>query len=457
MGDILILISCCDHKRESDEEDSDYRYQDSILYNLPENTRDRVLQVRQQIFKLIIEGRTEDRLRAGGKRRSNPYNIDLKDGPDLSPHLYPNHTNNNKYLPAFQRYAGRFFKAAGLETVKKAIYSEDTMCHTLLVSGMYGLISLTEPIQSYSSYLADDIIPHKIEDTSQLLSKHVKAKISDLWNLRDINLMNKSLIDYINYHNKNCDHKINLILDLLSEFSYQMVFEWNYLHGWLKGQGIKSLHRVPSGVPEPEFLPDLGRYYKFDLIEKTYSSSAPNFNDPINRPYFQDITELKFSLSVEPDKYAEKELLKKLTPKVARKLESLTLTELIQAENLYYLSQPRSSGNPEEKADRNMHYFAALECELQFIFGKITRSSGIRSYGTIGEYYYHLSSGELRYRLPFGYDSLMTSLDKLKNIRNAAGHFRKRGKSGLTWRELFESRQLLIAEDGLFAKLSELK
>ena len=122
------------------------------------------------------------------------------------------------------------------------------------MSGLYGLITLEEPIQCYSCHLDDEILDLKEQ-----------KKVSDLW--FEEGLFNIVLQNFIESHDsRHADgdnsHRIEFIVDLLSELSYQLAFDWNALSEWLKQREILRYHRVVHGVKEPEFLADLGRYYK---------------------------------------------------------------------------------------------------------------------------------------------------------------------------------------------------
>jgi hypothetical protein len=181
MGINLVLISCCDHKETGGI--PKYSKNESILNILSNETKVNVLRMREKIVSKVINGHTIDLLRRQGIRRDNSYNKYLRLGPDTSLEKYLKYDEGqdteNLYLPAYQRYSyGRFFNSAGQDSFERAI---DQECHTLLVSGLYGLINIKEPVQLYSSYLADDIIPEKDGDDSELLSKQVIAKVVDLW------------------------------------------------------------------------------------------------------------------------------------------------------------------------------------------------------------------------------------------------------------------------------------
>ena len=128
MGNLIVLTSCCRGKREGGE--YFYNYEDSILPKLREGTKQRVYETRNKIFNLLKEGNIVDNVRRDGNRLTNDFNPLLNDGPEFAPHKKV----NNKYLPAYQRYKGRFFNWATvygrLKTFEESISQG---IHTLLV------------------------------------------------------------------------------------------------------------------------------------------------------------------------------------------------------------------------------------------------------------------------------------------------------------------------------------
>ena len=74
------------------------------------------------------------------------FNRALNKGTDFGGH----HTAD--YLPAVHRYDGRFFLALGTDGRKNL---DGSRHHTLFLSGLYGLLCPSEPIQLYSCPLRD--------------------------------------------------------------------------------------------------------------------------------------------------------------------------------------------------------------------------------------------------------------------------------------------------------------
>jgi len=124
------------------------------------------------------------------------------------------------------------------------------------------------------------------DDTDEMAAEDAGARISGIW--RRHNLPNRILQAFIESHNQHNDHTIQHVMDLLSETSYQRLFNWDELYGWFKRNGISWFHRMVQGVREPAFLPDLGRYFRYDLVEKGFSVPPPG---KVVREYLHTINE----------------------------------------------------------------------------------------------------------------------------------------------------------------------
>lgn len=70
------------------------------------------------------------------------------------------------YMPALDRYQGRFFQALG-DAGKARCRSNDNL---LIVSGLYGLLRVNEPVQLYSCPLSADIASGSATACSPTLS-----------------------------------------------------------------------------------------------------------------------------------------------------------------------------------------------------------------------------------------------------------------------------------------------
>jgi hypothetical protein len=445
MGKLLVLTSCCRGKREGGE--PVYNYEKSIIPKIRESTRQRVYETRNKIFTLLKEGRIVDNVRRDGNRLSNEYNPLIQEGPEFS----PNKQIKNTYLPAYQRYKGRFFYWAtdfGREETFERSMAQG--CHTLFVSGMLGLITLDEPIQAYNCFLGDDIETTEYEyDTEQPVNR-LNLKVSDLFMGKKVSLFYQSLIDYIDWHNEKYDHPITTIIDLLSEYTYQQVFQWNSIYPLLKKRGIKCFHRLFLDIREPEFLPFLGIFYKNEIVGKGPGYSPPPVNHTIELSHEQlGNTRLCFTEQVQPDKFTENMLLKYLTKEVWNRLEAFSREELLLGESLFLQRRP---SRPEDRADRNVHYFIALEKELSAKLGPVYDNWGKPINGTIGNYISHLKSYKPRNFLKNSNYNFLDKLEEARILRNAASHPR-----GWTVKQYDKSRNLIIQGAGLLKNLIDIK
>jgi len=358
MSRFIVLLSCSNRKNKGGE--GKYHYSDSILSVLSNNTRDLTYGQRQQIFDLINEGKIVDKLRGDGNRKDHSYNQSLKQGPDFSQDSSEDDLSDNVYLPAYKRYDGRFFTAVGINLFEEGLFSKEY--HTLITSGLYGLIPLIEPIQAYSCHLDDEIM-FDVDSSLSTDEGNFINRISDLWG--SSGLIERIFIEYIENHNQNNDHKIEWIIDLLSEYSYQCVFNWTVLSKYFKKKSIKCFHRVVRKVKEPEFLTDLGRFYKNEIVdgENIYFPSLKI----IQRDYLETINRnkgsLHFSSKVEPNRYVEESIRQKIGDLIWIKLSEKCRENLIQGEVYFQLYNSRSLKQPHEHATRIVHYFSAVEIE----------------------------------------------------------------------------------------------
>ena len=97
-------------------------------------------------------------------------------------------------------------------------------CHVLIVSGLYGLLLPEELIQAYNCHLDDEVLDSGMsaDDTDEMAAEDAGARISGIW--RRHNLPNRILQAFIESHNQQNDHTIQHVMDLLSETSYQRLF-----------------------------------------------------------------------------------------------------------------------------------------------------------------------------------------------------------------------------------------
>ena len=147
----LILTICSNHKNDGgDTYDVNAR---KIADLLPKKMADILYNTRQSAYNHIVE--------SGAKRDDTPltemqYNKGLVEGPDIT--NITSGAKMGKYLPARERYTGRFyakFKYDGSGDQTPHLSGENCDDHLLIVSGLYGVLTPTEPIQQYSCNVQD--------------------------------------------------------------------------------------------------------------------------------------------------------------------------------------------------------------------------------------------------------------------------------------------------------------
>ena len=159
----------------------------AITSVLPEPLGDRLLNRRASVFQLV---KSDPDLQWQGTPVSElVYNRELASGPDLGGR------HAATYLPALDRYEGRFFQALGVQGKQRLMKSEH---HTLFLSGLYGLLRPTEPVQLYSCPL--------------------EPQVAELW--REENLLTDVLCDYIRRFG------IARIIDLTAIDAYRQLIDW---------------------------------------------------------------------------------------------------------------------------------------------------------------------------------------------------------------------------------------
>ena len=170
---ILFLAICSLNKEPGGV--SEYDERDTIIATLSPTLRRRTLDRRERVRQLVV-GSLNAKWQ-GVPLSALPYNASLKRGADFGG------ADAATYLPAIQRYDGRFFQSLGVEGRHKL-----GVCghHVLLMSGLYGLLLPNEPIQLYSCPLLpqvarawqdDDLLT---EVLCEFVEKHGIAKIIDL-------------------------------------------------------------------------------------------------------------------------------------------------------------------------------------------------------------------------------------------------------------------------------------
>ena len=182
---VLFLTNCSLTKKPGGA--AEYDESQAITSVLPKSLGDRLLERRTSIFELIKNAADFDW--QGTPVSELEFNQDLSSGADLG----GRHTA--AYRPALDRYEGRFFQALGVTGKQRLAESEH---HTLFLSGLYGLLRPTEPIQLYSCPL------------TQL--------VAETW--RESALLTDVLCEYVRRF------EIARIIDLTAIDAYRQLIDW---------------------------------------------------------------------------------------------------------------------------------------------------------------------------------------------------------------------------------------
>jgi hypothetical protein len=250
-SNILILTICSNTKITSGEIIKG-KYTGGIINFLPQDLVDPLYGVRYKMRNLITSGKVS---RHGKLLREMPFNADLIDGPEFN-----GNRSEGLYMPAIQRYNGRFFRSLGDEQERVNLASV-TKHHLLIISGLYGILTPSELIQCYSCHVPDH------------------PDIARYWTEND--LLTELILAYIKRFN------INKVFDFMADDSYRNLISWGILRD---ATNKNVLHCFSEQFAGPALLPSLGflskefltNYSKDDLFNIAPYEKIKIPNDEIN-------------------------------------------------------------------------------------------------------------------------------------------------------------------------------
>lgn len=228
MGGVLIIISCSRDKATGPGRPYE---SGTFIEALPEFMCLKVLEMRASVRKLIKNGKVDDLYQREGNRKDRASNQSLAAGPDLG-----GREQLPVYLKARERYQGRFFNLMVDDDWGKI---KELGYNVLILSGMYGWLLPDEMIQNYDCHLSDRV---KREDRVMSLGS--------IWGA----LLTEALVSYVD------TNKIDYVIDLLSEESYQNAIDWPRLNK------VSVLHRVFKKRCGPNIVPYLALYFKNEIL-----------------------------------------------------------------------------------------------------------------------------------------------------------------------------------------------
>lgn len=215
----LILIICSLNKQGGGI--TDYEPEASVTSSLEPDLQTALLERRSNIYHLLRNG---DVTWSKIDQNDHFLNRDLVHGPDLG-----GTEEGARYLPALERYIGtHFYKSLG-DDGRTALRSPEL--HTLILTGLYGLVGVDDPIQCYS-------VPIEWDNNVQ-----------KYW-CRD-NLPTRLLIAYLQRH------RITHIFDMTAREDYRDMIDWLRVRDQTQIPIRHCFSRIGAG---PDALTHLGEF-----------------------------------------------------------------------------------------------------------------------------------------------------------------------------------------------------
>jgi hypothetical protein len=174
-----------------------YNEDESILPLLPDPVREALLNARRQAHKWLMGGTAEWQ---GLKMKDDRRNVGLRPGEDFG---RPHH-DEARYRPAVRRLKGGHFLALGEDGLQMLCEGPH---HVLMVCGLYGLITPTEPVQWHNCPVQADL------------------GICDVW--KDTQAITRALCAYME------KHRIRRVFDLTAVSWRRNLIDWPRVHAAL--------------------------------------------------------------------------------------------------------------------------------------------------------------------------------------------------------------------------------
>ncbi len=215
------------------------------------NQREALIKKRRRLLGLLHgeSGRLYDEDQKGGFRNLRPCNRSLVAGPDFDGSI----SDQEIYLPAYERYNGRFFDQLTRESSDFWSEIRGYPVEVVFVSGLYGLVLWDEPIQDYDCHLAD------------YTRNGRERSVREIWG----GVLTPALCDFITTEARG-SAPIAVIYDLLSEEEYQNAFRWKRI----EELGLEVRHRVFRHSHGPDILTDLATILAKELPRFCPDASA---------------------------------------------------------------------------------------------------------------------------------------------------------------------------------------
>ena len=188
---VLFVTICSLHKKKGGIQE--YNAEQSMMSRVSPETAQNLITSRDEVRSLIWNGSVEWQ---GIETAELEYNSNLGPGKDFG-----GTADWVDYLPAIDRYTGRFYRTLGQEGIQKLLSSHH---HVLFISGLYGVVTPVEPIQLYSCPVVGTTDVKKVWSRS--------GAITD------------TLVDYIQKNN------ISRVYDFTATADYRDLVDWNRIN-----------------------------------------------------------------------------------------------------------------------------------------------------------------------------------------------------------------------------------
>lgn len=231
----VLFLTICSFTKARDGERA-YDEKAAITSVLSSELKVRLLERREAVRQLVTN-RADLELQ-GNLLSEHDFNRALVKGTDFGG------LDTACYLPAVNRYDGRFFLALGTDGRKSLAESRH---HTLFLSGLYGLLRPSESIQLYSCPLS--------------------VQVADLWN--SDSLLTELLCEYM----RRCS--VAKIFDLTGVDAYRRLIDWPQV---AETGEAEVLHCFSTSAAGDSALPYFGKLLAsglLDLSEDELASVQP--------------------------------------------------------------------------------------------------------------------------------------------------------------------------------------
>jgi|ADurb_Gel_03_Slu_FD_contig_101_168993_length_2081_multi_2_in_0_out_0_3 mRNA-degrading endonuclease RelE of RelBE toxin-antitoxin system len=219
----VLFLGICSLNKATSSNDEPYKREQSIAAWLKDSQAVNLLyQTRKSSLELTLQGNLENK---GSLLAQHPLNRDLRRGPDF------NGTARAKYLPAIDRYIGRFYGGLGHNGKVYALKTSLNRSphHLLIISGLYGLLLPQEQIQLYESPLEDLL------------------EIQTIW--KENNRLTRLLSAYIKARG------IRLVVDMTGQRAYHEMIDWPAIYAL---PGVRVLHAMANIGPGEDQIKTFG-------------------------------------------------------------------------------------------------------------------------------------------------------------------------------------------------------